>query len=221
MQVIAAPKNHHFWANLTWLDITSFHVKLLLANILRQFFRPLNENKGQKIAIINCEYLGDACFNWAETSWYVYLDHFKHISLKLNWKKNVEVVAHLTFNLGPHCATLWWKTMKNETKCFNRIILCKVCSNKTIQSSLISEDDENIVIILFLLFVKSMSVISPKWVIPWNCFTVRFSVSYVVSLLIWLISASYTWIVAVPVSSSRTRSSFTDFISFDVFSEQV
>ena len=37
--------------------------------------------------------------------------------------------------------------MKNETECFNQIILCKVCSNKTIQSSLISEDDENFVII--------------------------------------------------------------------------
>ena len=33
----------------------------------RQFFRPLSEDKGQKTAIFNCEYLGDTCFNWAET----------------------------------------------------------------------------------------------------------------------------------------------------------
>ena len=50
----------------------------------RQFFRPLYEDKGQKIAIFNCEYLEDACFNWAETSWYVYLVHLEHISLELN-----------------------------------------------------------------------------------------------------------------------------------------
>ena len=45
--------------------------------------------------------------------------------------------------------------------------------------------------------------------------------TYVLPPLIWLITTSYTWIVAVPtvpVSSSRTRSSFTDVISFDVFS---
>ena len=34
----------------------------------RQLFRPLYEDKGQKITIFNCEYLGDACFNWSETS---------------------------------------------------------------------------------------------------------------------------------------------------------
>ena len=34
----------------------------------RQFFGPLYEDKGQKKAIFNCEYLGDTCFNWAETS---------------------------------------------------------------------------------------------------------------------------------------------------------
>ena len=51
--------------------------------------------------------------------------------------------------------------MKNETECFNQIIRCKGCSNKTIQSSLMSEDDEIFVItLLFLLYVKSMSVIS-------------------------------------------------------------
>ena len=31
----------------------------------RQFFQPLYEDKGQKITIINGEYLGDTCFNWA------------------------------------------------------------------------------------------------------------------------------------------------------------
>ena len=73
----------------------------------------------------------------------------------------------------------------------------------------------------WLASLKVVARVVPKWVIPWNCFTVRFSVSYVLPLLIWLISTSYTWIVAVPtvpVSSSRTRSSFTDVISFDVFS---
>ena len=34
----------------------------------RQFFRPLYEDKDQKITIFYCEYLGDACFNWAENS---------------------------------------------------------------------------------------------------------------------------------------------------------
>ena len=33
-----------------------------------RLFRPLYEDRGQKIAIINCQYLGDTCFNWAETS---------------------------------------------------------------------------------------------------------------------------------------------------------
>ena len=37
------------------IDVTScFH---------RQFFRPLYEDKGKKITIFNCEYLGDACLN--------------------------------------------------------------------------------------------------------------------------------------------------------------
>ena len=34
----------------------------------RQFFPRLYEDKGQKTAIFNGEYLGDTCFNWAETS---------------------------------------------------------------------------------------------------------------------------------------------------------
>ena len=50
----------------------------------RQFFRPFYEDKGQKTVISNCEYLRDACFNWAETSYYVYLVHIKHIWLELN-----------------------------------------------------------------------------------------------------------------------------------------
>ena len=33
----------------------------------RQFFRPLYEDKDQKTAIFSCKYLGDTCFNWAET----------------------------------------------------------------------------------------------------------------------------------------------------------
>ena len=53
-----------FWISrffhLTNIDVTSC--------FYRQFFRPLYEDKGQKITIFNCEYLGDACFNWAETS---------------------------------------------------------------------------------------------------------------------------------------------------------
>ena len=46
--------------HLTNIDVTSC--------FCRQFFRALYEDKGQKIAIFNCEYLGDACVNWAETS---------------------------------------------------------------------------------------------------------------------------------------------------------
>ena len=46
--------------HLTNTDVTSC--------FFRQFFRPLYEDEGQKIAIFNCEYLGDTCFNWAETS---------------------------------------------------------------------------------------------------------------------------------------------------------
>ena len=40
--------------------------------------------------------------------------------------------------------------------------------------------------------LKVVARVVPKWAIPWNCFTVRFSVSYVVPLLIWLINASDT-----------------------------
>ena len=61
---------------LTNIDVTSC--------FFRQFFRPLYEDKDQKIAIFNCEYLGETYFNWAETSQYVYLFHIKHISLELN-----------------------------------------------------------------------------------------------------------------------------------------
>ena len=53
-----------FWISrffhLTNIDVTSC--------FFRQFFRPLYEDKGQKIAIFNCKYLGNTCFNWAETS---------------------------------------------------------------------------------------------------------------------------------------------------------
>ena len=41
--------------NLTNVDITRC--------FCWQFFQPLNEDKGQKIAVFNCEYLGYACFN--------------------------------------------------------------------------------------------------------------------------------------------------------------
>ena len=41
--------------HLTNTDVTSF--------FFRQLFRPLYEDKGQKIAIFDCEYLGDTCFN--------------------------------------------------------------------------------------------------------------------------------------------------------------
>ena len=46
--------------HLTNIDVTSC--------FFRQIFRPFYEDKGQKIAIFNCEYLGDTCFSWAETS---------------------------------------------------------------------------------------------------------------------------------------------------------
>ena len=53
-----------FWISrffyLTNIDVTSC--------FFRQFFRPLYEDKGQKTAIVNCEYLGDTCLNLAETS---------------------------------------------------------------------------------------------------------------------------------------------------------
>ena len=43
------------FSHLTNIDVTSC--------FFRQFFRPLYEDKGQKIAIFNCKYLGDTCFN--------------------------------------------------------------------------------------------------------------------------------------------------------------
>ena len=45
--------------HLTNIDVTSC--------FFRQFFRPLYEDKDQKTAIFSCKYLGDTCFNWAET----------------------------------------------------------------------------------------------------------------------------------------------------------
>ena len=78
---------NHFCAKSTRKTLFEFPAFFHLTNIdvtscfFRQFFRPLYEDKGQKIAIFNCEYLGDTCFNWAETSQYVYLVHIKHISL--------------------------------------------------------------------------------------------------------------------------------------------
>ena len=40
--------------------------------------------------------------------------------------------------------------------------------------------------------LKVVARVVPKCVIPWSCFTARFSVSYVLPLLtVWLISASY------------------------------
>ena len=118
VQVIAAPKNHHFWANLNWLDLTSLTLtsQVVVVEYSSTVFPTAVKKKkknGQKIAIINCEYLGDPCFNWTETSWYISLDHVKHILLKLNWKKNVEVLVHLTFNLGLHCDERPWKTKLN------------------------------------------------------------------------------------------------------------
>ena len=98
------------------LDITNFDVTSCCCRIFFDSFSDRCKKKkknGQKIAIINCEYLGDPCFNWTETSWYISLDHVKHILLKLNWKKNVEVLVHLTFNLGLHCDERPWKTKLN------------------------------------------------------------------------------------------------------------
>ena len=46
--------------HLTNIDVTSC--------FFRQFFRRLYEDKGPKTVIFNCEYLGNAYFNWAETS---------------------------------------------------------------------------------------------------------------------------------------------------------
>ena len=57
--------------HLTNIDVTSC--------FCRQFFRPLDEDKSQKIATFNGEYLGDACFNSAET-----VVHIKQISLEFN-----------------------------------------------------------------------------------------------------------------------------------------
>ena len=73
-QVYGRTNHHNFCAKSTWkkrfwisrffhptnIDVTSC--------FYRQFFRPLYEDKGKKITIFNCEYLRDACFNWAETS---------------------------------------------------------------------------------------------------------------------------------------------------------
>ena len=59
--IISAPsrlEKHCFefpaFFHLTNIDVTNC--------FCRQFFRPLYEDKGQKIAIFYCEYLGDACF---------------------------------------------------------------------------------------------------------------------------------------------------------------
>ena len=68
----------------TVLNFPLFFTWPTLTSIFQQFFRPLYEDKGQKITIFNFEYLGDACFNWAETSQYVYSVRIKHISLELN-----------------------------------------------------------------------------------------------------------------------------------------
>ena len=52
--------NFPLFFHLTNIDVTSC--------FCRQFFRPLYEDKGQKETIFNCKYLGDPCFDWAETS---------------------------------------------------------------------------------------------------------------------------------------------------------
>ena len=47
--------NLPFFYHLTNIDVTSCSCQ--------QFFRPLYEDMGQKIAIFYCEYRGDACLN--------------------------------------------------------------------------------------------------------------------------------------------------------------
>ena len=90
-------RTNHFCAKSTrktlfWIS-RFFH----LTNIddtrcfFRQFFPPLYEDKGQKTAIFNCEYLRDTCFNWAETSQYVV--HIKHIPRELNYNKKCRIVC--------------------------------------------------------------------------------------------------------------------------------
>ena len=58
------------WKTLFWISRFFFHLTNIdvTSCFYRQFFRLLYEDKGQKITIFNCEYLEDACFNWAETS---------------------------------------------------------------------------------------------------------------------------------------------------------
>ena len=73
-QVYGRTNHHNFCAKSTRKTLFSIPRFFHLTNIdvtscfCRQFFRPLYEDEGQKIAILNCEYLGDACFNWSEAS---------------------------------------------------------------------------------------------------------------------------------------------------------
>ena len=66
---------NHFHAKSTRKTVLNFPLfspdqhwrrKLFFPTII--FFQPLYEDKGQKTAIFNCEYLVDTCFSWAETS---------------------------------------------------------------------------------------------------------------------------------------------------------
>ena len=65
--IISAPSGLE---NLSFEFPAFFHLNNIdvTSCFCRQFFRPLYEDMDQKIAIFNCDYLGDACFNWAETS---------------------------------------------------------------------------------------------------------------------------------------------------------
>ena len=73
-QVYGRTNHHNFCAKSTrktlfWIS-HFFHLTNIEATscFCPQFFRPLYEDKGQKIAIFNCEYLWDTCFNGSETS---------------------------------------------------------------------------------------------------------------------------------------------------------
>ena len=74
LQVYGGTNHHKFCAKSTRKTLFWIFRFFHLTNIdvtscfCRQFFRPLYEDKGQKETIFNCKYLGDPCFDWAETS---------------------------------------------------------------------------------------------------------------------------------------------------------
>ena len=72
---------------------------VLFPTIYRQLSRPLYDYEGQKVALFTCHYLCDHKSNWLETSEYVYLIPNQHITSKLDWKKNVEILVYLTFKV--------------------------------------------------------------------------------------------------------------------------